>query len=67
MKIHPVTILLVLLAAGKLFGIAGVILGVPGYAIIKVIVSEVYELFREKSGWYEEEEAPKLLVREPKN
>ena len=53
LKIHPVTILIVLLAAGKAFGLVGVILGVPGYAVLKVIVSEFYELYRERSGRYE--------------
>ena len=66
MKIHPVTILLVLLAAGKLFGIVGVILGVPGYAILKVILSEIFELIKEKSNMYEEDELPRKLIREPK-
>lgn len=55
LKIHPVTILLVLLGAGRLFGLSGVILGVPGYAVIKVIVTELYNTFRESSGLFEEE------------
>ena len=54
LKIHPVTILLVLLGAGRLFGLSGVILGVPGYAVIKVIVTELYNTFRESSGLFEE-------------
>lgn len=55
LKIHPVTILLVLLGAGRLFGLSGVILGVPGYAVLKVIFTELYKSFRESSGLYEEE------------
>lgn len=62
MKIHPVTILLILVGAGHTFGLTGVILGVPGYAIIKVIVSELYNVFREESGLYEEDEAPTPLI-----
>lgn len=58
MKIHPVTILLILVGAGHIFGLVGVILGVPGYAVIKVIISELYGVFREQSGLYDEEEAP---------
>ena len=57
LKIHPVTILIVLLSAGKAFGLVGVILGVPGYAVIKVIVGEFYELYRERSGAYGPKEA----------
>lgn len=55
LKIHPVMILFVLLGAGRLFGLSGVILGVPGYAVIKVIVTELYKTFRESSGLYDEE------------
>ncbi|WP_156290357.1 AI-2E family transporter [Oceanobacillus salinisoli] len=46
MKIHPLTIIIVLLVAGNLFGIVGVILGIPGYAILKVIVSYLYDKFK---------------------
>lgn len=55
LKIHPVTILLVLLGAGRLFGLSGVILGVPGYAVLKVIITELYKSFREISGLYEDD------------
>ena len=61
LKIHPVTILIVLLSAGKAFGLVGVILGVPGYAVIKVIVGEFYELYRERSGAY----GPKEAIQAP--
>lgn len=54
LQIHPVTILVILLAAGKLFGLTGVILGVPGYAVIKVIVSELFYSFQEQSDLYED-------------
>lgn len=62
MKIHPVTILLILVGAGHTFGLTGVILGVPGYAVIKVIISELYNVFREESGLYEDDEAPIPLI-----
>lgn len=61
LKIHPVTILLVLLGAGRLFGLTGVILGVPGYAVVKVIVSELYKSFRESSAMYHNSE---LIISE---
>ncbi|TLQ40173.1 AI-2E family transporter [Ruoffia tabacinasalis] len=64
LKIHPVTILLVLLGAGRLFGLSGVILGVPGYAVIKVIVTELYNTFRESSGLFEEEYEVETLAPE---
>jgi len=46
MKIHPLTIIIVLLVGGKLFGIVGMILGIPGYAILKVIVVYLFEIFK---------------------
>lgn len=46
MKIHPLTIVIVLLVAGNLFGLIGVILGIPGYAIVKVLVVYLYGKFK---------------------
>lgn len=57
LKIHPATILLVLLTAGKLMGLIGVILGIPLYAAIKVIVVNVFDWYRSVSSLYQEEEA----------
>ncbi len=54
LAIHPVTILLVLLTSGKLFGIIGVILGIPVYAAAKVIISHVFEWYTTISNLYEE-------------
>ncbi|MGY4104800.1 AI-2E family transporter [Ignavigranum ruoffiae] len=54
LQIHPVTILFILLGAGKLFGLTGVILGVPIYAVIKVIVKELFVIYQVKSGLYDE-------------
>lgn len=54
LEIHPVTILFILLGAGKLFGLTGVILGVPIYAVIKVIVGELFLIYQMKSGLYDE-------------
>lgn len=52
MQIHPLTIMLVLLISGKLFGIVGVILGIPGYAILKVIITYMYGKFRNRYNRY---------------
>jgi predicted PurR-regulated permease PerM len=43
---HPITIIFVLLTAGSLFGVAGVVLGIPGYALIKVVVTHLFKLFK---------------------
>ncbi|MFD2761657.1 AI-2E family transporter [Lentibacillus juripiscarius] len=46
MHIHPLTIIIVLLVAGNLFGVVGVILGIPGYAILKVIAVHLFKRFK---------------------
>ncbi|CEG22711.1 AI-2 transport protein TqsA [Planococcus massiliensis] len=53
MFIHPVTIIFVLLTAGSLFGIAGVILGIPMYALVRVLVSHLYKLFKRRYNRHE--------------
>lgn len=55
LAIHPITILFVLLTAGKFFGIWGALLGIPFYAAIKVIVVHFYWWYREISVLYKEE------------
>lgn len=54
LSIHPVTILLVLLTSGKLFGLVGVILGIPMYAAVKVIITHLFEWYQNVSTLYEE-------------
>lgn len=53
MFIHPITIIFVLLTAGSLFGIAGVILGIPMYALLRVVVSHFYKLFKRRYNLHE--------------
>lgn len=48
LKIHPITIIFVLLTSGALFGVAGVLLGIPGYALLKVVVTHGFELFKKR-------------------
>jgi predicted PurR-regulated permease PerM len=45
MKMHPLTIILVLLIGGELAGILGMILAVPFYAAMKVVVQHVAAYF----------------------
>lgn len=46
LHIHPITIIFVLLTAGSLFGVAGVVLGIPGYALLKVFVTHFFKLYK---------------------
>ncbi|WP_192987237.1 AI-2E family transporter [Carnobacterium mobile] len=38
LAIHPLTIIIILLVAGKMMGIVGIIFGVPAFAVIKTII-----------------------------
>lgn len=46
LNIHPLTIILILLVAGSLGGFLGLLLGVPIYAVLKVVVSHIYRLLQ---------------------
>jgi len=55
LSIHPITIIFVLLTAGSLFGVPGVILGIPGYAILKVLVTHLFKLYKQRYNRYTDE------------
>lgn len=54
LHIHPLTVILLLVAAGALYGLIGLLLATPAYAITKVIVANLFKIcqlhFR---GWKE--------------
>lgn len=52
LKIHPITIIFVIIFAGKMFGVLGIILAVPGYAVLKVVATHIFQWFRFRSGLY---------------
>jgi predicted PurR-regulated permease PerM len=54
LHIHPITIIFVILTAGNLFGVIGIILAVPGYAVLKVIATHLFDWFKAKSELYKE-------------
>lgn len=43
LNVHPLTIITVLLAAGNIAGFLGILLGIPAYAVIKAVVSNIYD------------------------
>ena len=49
MAMHPVTTILLLIGASSVWGLWGVIFGIPIYAILKIIVSRVYNYYRRES------------------
>ena len=53
LNIHPITILFVLLTSGSMFGIWGVLLGIPIYASAKVVIAAIFDWYMGVSGLYE--------------
>lgn len=49
LSIHPLTVITLILAAGNIAGIWGIILAIPFYAVVKTIVINVYDKRREIS------------------
>ncbi|MGP6139063.1 MULTISPECIES: AI-2E family transporter [unclassified Jeotgalibaca] len=46
LKMHPLTIIIVLLIMGNLLGLIGMILGIPIFAIIQVLFEHIFEKFK---------------------
>lgn len=53
-QVHPLTILFVILCAGKLFGLLGLVLAIPGYAVLKVVVAHLFEWVKKSTNLYED-------------
>ncbi len=47
LDVHPLTVITVLLAAGNIAGLWGIILAIPFYAVVKTVVKNVYARRRE--------------------
>lgn len=68
MQMHPLTTIVVLLGSASLFGVMGMILGIPVYAIFKIIISKIFAWFKINSGLYTDEEViEESIENEEKN
>ena len=47
LKMHPLTIITVILAAGSIAGFLGILFAVPFYSVVKTIMVHFYETYRE--------------------
>lgn len=59
LKIHPLTIIILLLAAGHIAGIAGMILCIPFYAVVRTMVQyfwSIYQLGRDERAEQKKED-----------
>lgn len=43
LDIHPLTVITIILAAGKIAGFIGILLAIPAYAVGKVVIRNIYE------------------------
>lgn len=50
LKIHPLTIIVILLVAGNLAGLLGMVLGVPLYAVVKTVIVNIVKLIQLRRG-----------------
>lgn len=62
LDIHPLTIIIVLLVAGDLLGLVGLILGVPLYAIIRVLARYGFQRFKMRYNRFYGDQAGKYEV-----
>lgn len=64
LKMHPVTILIILLAAGKMFGLVGLLIAVPVYAVVKVFITHFFAWYKEYSGLYYNDKVDEVQIEE---
>lgn len=55
LEMHPITTILLLIGASSVWGLWGVVFGIPIYAILKIIISRVYNYYRKVSEVFNEE------------
>jgi predicted PurR-regulated permease PerM len=60
MQMHPVTTILVLLVSAGLYGLVGMIAGIPIFAILKIICTRIFNWFKRNSSWYDDEDVEPL-------
>ncbi|WP_146627340.1 AI-2E family transporter, partial [Oenococcus oeni] len=65
LKIHPLTIIIILLSAGNIWGLIGIILGVPIYAVLRTLCIFFYNLYQLRKG--KDLSVEHLLVEERSN
>ncbi|WP_078544542.1 AI-2E family transporter [Litchfieldia alkalitelluris] len=46
LSIHPLTVILLLLVAGSLYGFIGILIAVPFYSVLKVVIKNIYRFYQ---------------------
>ncbi|MDX5982205.1 AI-2E family transporter [Exiguobacterium profundum] len=67
LKVHPLTIIIVLLVAGNLAGIIGMLIAVPFYAVAKTVVQNIVRIYklREREQYLDKEEPESSIITDP--
>lgn len=60
--VHPVTVMILMLVMGDLFGLLGMVIAVPGYALIKEIVKFIVGLYQNIKNQRKEKETRQTLL-----
>lgn len=54
LEMHPITTILLLIGASSVWGLWGVVFGIPIYACLKIIISRVYNYYRKVSEVFDD-------------
>lgn len=66
MAMHPVTTILLLIGSSSVWGLWGVVFGIPIYAVLKIITMRVYNYYRKVSQVFREDEDNSLATKDSK-
>lgn len=67
MEMHPVTTILLLIGSSSVWGLWGVIFGIPIYAILKIVTIRVYNYYRKVSKVFDETETASVEKKNNSN
>lgn len=70
LEMHPITTILLLIGASAVWGLWGVIFGIPIFAVLKIISSRVYNYYRAVSEVFDDEnenEASEVIKKSEDN
>lgn len=60
LNIHPLILMLVLIASGSLYGVVGLFLATPVYAVLRVVIADAFSVYRHRQKIQEaKQEKPK--------
>lgn len=63
LSVHPITIIFILLIMGELLGVVGMLIGVPLYAILKVLFTYAFNKYQKRYNVYYGEDAGRYNVQ----